>query len=80
MPKVWTPSHGTIHNPSPSGRLVCFNSPVRRFWLVSAAMAFAASSVPRVRLRIRSASYLSFNTVAAREVARLTKLRPFERV
>jgi hypothetical protein len=54
MPKVWMASQGTIHNPSPGGRLLCFNSPIRRFLLVSAASAVSASTVPLVMFLILS--------------------------
>ena len=47
IPNVCTASQGTIHRPSPAARLVCFNNPVRRFWLVSAMSAFVVTVVFR---------------------------------
>src|SRR5580658_8163022 len=47
MPKVWTPSDGAIHKPSPGSSLVCFNKPVRRVALVLAMPARSARTTPR---------------------------------
>jgi hypothetical protein len=54
IPKVWTASQGTIHNPSPGLSSWCFRRPVRRFELVSAMDANSASTVPRVWFLILS--------------------------
>ncbi len=62
IPNVWTLSHGTIHNPSPSASPVCFNSPVRRSLLVPATAIRSPRTVPRVRFRINKSEYHSFNT------------------
>src|SRR6185312_13454071 len=53
MKNVWTPSQGTIHNPSPARSSVCFKSPVARFALVSATSIASPSTVPRVTFRSR---------------------------
>src|SRR6476469_5619458 len=52
--KLWTPSHGTIHKPSPSARPLCFSKPLFRVALVSAISARSASCVFLVRFRTRS--------------------------
>ena len=74
MKNVWTDSHGLIHKPSPGSSPWCFNSPVRRFALVSATSMELPKTVSRVWLRTNSFNFEDYNTSTVQVVARLRRI------